>query len=241
MIDLKQTIIRSERRMGKRYIRNMKTLSEEENKRLKEFRVFVAGCGGLGGFIIEELARLGIGYITAVDGDSFDETNLNRQLLATMDTLGRSKAETASRRIEEVNPEIVVRPINSMIDEENCAEMIRGHHLVFDALDNAGTRRIIEKNCEKENIPMIHGAIGGWYGQVASIFPGDKILERLYPHDIEKGIEEVLGNPAFTPAVVASIQVAEGLKVLLNRGKILRRKLLCIDLLMHEYECMDLG
>jgi molybdopterin/thiamine biosynthesis adenylyltransferase len=226
--------------MSKRYERNMMTLSPEENAKLATFKVFVAGCGGLGGFIIEELGRLGIGRITAVDGDVFEETNLNRQLLSTVELLGASKAETAKQRMLEVNPDVEVTAIHTMIDENNCPELIRGHDLVMDALDNMGTRKIIEKACEKEGIPMVHGAIAGWYGQVSAVFPGDKTIEKLYPSDAEKGIETHLGNPSFTPAAIASIQVAEGLKILLGRGNILRNKLLSINLLDHEYEIFSL-
>jgi molybdopterin/thiamine biosynthesis adenylyltransferase len=226
--------------MSKRYERNMMTLSPEENAKLATFKVFVAGCGGLGGYVIEELGRLGIGHITAVDGDVFEESNLNRQLLSTVALLGKSKAETAKQRMLEVNPDVEVTPIHIMIDDDNCPELIRGHDLVIDALDNMGTRKVLERACEKEGIPMVHGAIAGWYGQVSAIFPGDRVMEKLYPTDAQKGIEAQLGNPAFTPAAIASVEVAEGLKILLGRGNILRNKLLSLNLLDHEYEIFEL-
>lgn len=226
--------------MNKRYERNMMSLSPAENARLRNFKVFVAGCGGLGGFVVEELGRLGIGYITAVDGDNFDETNLNRQLLATMKSVGESKAKAAAERMAEVNPDVSVNGIHITMDEENCCRLIRGHHLVIDALDNISGRKILEKACEIEEIPMVHGAIAGWYGQVGAIYPGDKIMEKIYVTDDDKGIERELGNPAFTPAVIASIEVAEGLKILLGRGEILRNKLLCVNLLDHEYEIFSI-
>lgn len=226
--------------MSKRYERNMMTLPPEENAKLATFKVFVAGCGGLGGYVIEELGRLGIGHITAVDGDVFEESNLNRQLLSTVALLGKSKAETAKQRMLEVNPDVEVTPIHIMIDDDNCPELIRGHDLVIDALDNMGTRKVLERACEKEGIPMVHGAIAGWYGQVSAIFPGDRVMEKLYPTDAQKGIEAQLGNPAFTPAAIASVEVAEGLKILLGRGNILRNKLLSLNLLDHEYEIFEL-
>lgn len=226
--------------MNKRYARNMNTFSLEENVRLRGFKVIVAGCGGLGGFIIEELGRLGIGYITAVDGDVFDETNLNRQLLATMDQIGKSKAAAAAERMSDVNPDILVTPIHAMITEENCRELIRGHDLVMDALDNITSRFLLEECCEAEGIPMVHGAIAGWYGQVSYVFPGDKTLEKLYPSGSVKGAEAELGNPSFTPAVIASIEVAEAVKVLLGRGTLLQNKVLTINLLDHDYEIFDL-
>lgn len=77
--------------MENRYIRNLTTISEDDMKILKKSKVLVVGCGGLGGYIIEMLSRVGIGNITAMDGDVFDETNLNRQLFSSMSTLGRKK------------------------------------------------------------------------------------------------------------------------------------------------------
>lgn len=226
--------------MSRRYDRNMKTISLEENQKLREFRVLVAGCGGLGGYIIEELGRLGIGHITAVDGDVFEESNLNRQLLSTVSLIGTEKAEAAWARMRDVNPEIRVKPVCAMITQENAKELLGGHDLVIDALDNIKSRKVLEAACEALEIPMVHGAIAGWYGQVAVIFPGDRVMETLYAGEDNKGIETDLGNPAFTPAVVASIQVAEAVKVLLGRPGILRGKLLTIDLLSHEYEVFSL-
>jgi molybdopterin/thiamine biosynthesis adenylyltransferase len=211
-----------------------------ENERLKNFKVCVLGCGGLGGYLIEMLGRLGIGSITAVDGDHFDETNLNRQLLSDVASLGIPKALKAQERMGHVNPSIKVHPIVQRLTFENAVEILQGHHLVMDALDNIPSRMIVQDISENLNIPMIHGAIGGWYGQVTTILPGDRTLNQIYPVESIKGIEQTLGNPSFTPALVASIQVSEALKVLIGRGELLRKKILYINLLDNEFETIDL-
>lgn len=226
--------------LKERYNRNMNTLSQEENDKLKEFKVCVVGCGGLGGYVIEQLGRLGIGEITAVDGDVFDATNLNRQLLSTETDIGQSKALTACKRMAKVNSEIKVTPVYGFLTEDNCEEIIKEHDIVVDALDNMTARRLLEKTCEKLNLPMVHGAIAGWYGQVSTILPGDRTLEKIYPSDSNKGAEVQLGNPSFTPGLVASIEVSEVIKVLLCKGNILSKKLLTIDLLMHEYDLFNI-
>ena len=223
-----------------RYQRNMNTLSPEENRRLAEFRVCVVGCGGLGGYIIEMLGRIGIGAIVAVDGDVFEPTNLNRQLLSEEGNLGRPKALAARDRMAAVNSSVEVRPVTERFTAENGQELLAGCHLAFDALDNAASRRVLEDACETAGIPLVHGAIGGWYGQVCVVYPGDRTLSELFPEGTEKGIEAELGNPAFTPALVAALEVAEGIKVLLDRPGVLRKRLLAIDLLNHEYELLDL-
>ena len=220
-----------------RYIRNISTLSMEENEKLKDFKVCVIGCGGLGGYIIEMLGRIGIGYITAVDGDVFDESNLNRQILSDEDSLGMGKAKKAKIRMKKINSSIYVNSVEDLIDKTNCEKIIKEHHLIIDALDNIKTRFILQEECKKLNIPLIHGAIGGWYGQVSTIFPGDDTLDIIYKNKEE--LENKLGNPSFTPANIASIQVSEAIKVLLGKGETLSKKLLLIDLLYNEHNLIE--
>lgn len=110
--------------MYQRYSRNLPALSRQEQELLHKKRVLVAGCGGLGGYITENLLRLGIGHITAVDGDSFDVSNLNRQLLATEATIGKSKAEAAKERAALVNPSVEFMAIGKYITPRKR----RGYH-----------------------------------------------------------------------------------------------------------------
>lgn len=222
-----------------RYSRNMNMLSLEENESLKNFKVCVIGCGGLGGYIIEMLGRLGIGYITAVDGDAFEESNLNRQLLSDSSSLGKSKAYQAQARMSLVNPNITMNPIAKKIDKINAEEIIYNHDIVIDAVDNIETRFLIQEVAASIGIPMIYGAIAGWYGQVCTIFPGDNTLDKIYPDKNIKGLEEYMGNPSFTPAMIASIQVSEALKVLLKKGNLIRNKLMYIDLLEGDCTIID--
>lgn len=222
-----------------RYIKNMNMLSKEENKNLKDTKVCVIGCGGLGGYVIEMLGRLGIGYITIVDGDIFDVTNLNRQIFSNIENLGEKKVKAAQQRMERVNPSITINSIHTKLNLQNGDSIIEGHDVIVDAVDNLESRFIIKEIAERFKIPLVHGAIGGWYGQVTTIFPGDSILDRLYPNRKVKGIEKDLGNPSFTPSLVASIQVSEVLKILLERGELLRNKVLYLDLLEHDYTIIN--
>ncbi|MFZ5974161.1 MAG: HesA/MoeB/ThiF family protein [Bacillota bacterium] len=224
----------------KRYARNKTTLSEEENRILLDSRVCVVGCGGLGGYVIEMLGRLGVGSITAIDGDVFDETNLNRQILSNMETLGQSKAFTAQKRMALVNPDVTVNPVQAFIDGENAARLLNGHDVIVDALDRIGTRFIIQETAEELGVPFVHGAIAGWYGQVATVFPGERTLDKIYKDRTAGGKEKLLGNPAFTPALVSAIEVGEVVKVLIGRGDLLRNKVLFINLLDQEYDVVEL-
>lgn len=224
-----------------RYQRNLGTMTPEENRKLKDFRVCVIGCGGLGGYIIEELARVGIGHIIAVDGDVFQPSNLNRQLFSTETLIGKSKALAAQERVRSINSEVDLQAVDSFLTKENVESIITEDcHAVIDALDNISSRRLLEAHCHSKRLPLVHGAIAGWHGQVGVVMPGDKLFDQLYPEGMEKGAEQETGNPSFTPAVIASIEVAETLKLLLGKPGILQNKLLTIDLLEQEYEIIEL-
>ena len=219
-----------------RYERNFPAITEAEQEKLKNSRVFVAGCGGLGGYIIEFLIRIGIGHITACDGDVFAPSNLNRQLLSTVPLLGVSKAKAAKMRAEEINPEVAVSPKECFITEENVSELISEHDLVIDALDNGNARHILAIEAKKQGIPMVSGAISGWFGRVFVLMPEDEIPDYLW-----LGAEGAMrGNLGFTAAIIASVQAAEAVKLLINRGENLHGRMLEIDLKTAEFEDIPL-
>jgi molybdopterin/thiamine biosynthesis adenylyltransferase len=222
-----------------RYSRNMLALSKDENESLREKRVCVIGCGGLGGYIIEMLGRLGVGTIVAVDGDVFEESNLNRQLLSDMTNLGKSKAFEAQNRMKKINPDIKIIPISENFTEDNYKSILSGCHVAIDALDNIKSRLLLQECCEKLSIPLVHGAIGGWYGQITTILPGDGTLDIIYKGFKDEEIKKTMGNPPFIPALAASLEVSEVVKILINRGTLLRKKMLFINLLDNSFDLIE--
>ena len=220
-----------------RYQRNRQAIAVRQQLTLFRSCVAVIGCGGLGGYVIEELARLGVGTILAIDPDIFEEHNLNRQLLSSPATLGRPKVAAAAARVAEINPAVTLEPFRVAYAPENGPELLHNADVVVDALDSISTRLALAATCTELGVPLVHGAIGGWYGQVATQFPGDDTIQRLYGRWTEgKGVEQQLGNPSFTPALVASIEVAEVCKVLLGEGEPLRHRKLVVNLLDMEFE-----
>jgi molybdopterin/thiamine biosynthesis adenylyltransferase len=217
--------------MPSRYQRNLQTITVQNQLKLFRSRVAVIGCGGLGGYVIEELARLGVGTLVAIDPDVFEEHNLNRQLLSTTSALGRAKVEMAAERVAEINPATTLLPVQTPYAPERAAELLGGAQVVVDALDSIPTRLALAKSCAEMQIPLVHGAIAGWYGNVCTQLPGDRSIESLYGHSPQqRGVEQQLGNPSFTPAVVASLESAEVCKLLLGLGKVLRSRCLVINL-----------
>lgn len=221
----------------RRYERN-RIFSPAEQELLAEKKVAVIGCGGLGGYLIEMLGRLGVGYIVAIDGDGFDETNLNRQLFCNENSIGSSKAIAAGLHMAVVNSEVDVISVCENLTEENAARHLAGCDLVLDGLDSVGSKLMLQRICRKLDLPMVHGAVGGWFGQVTTIFPGNDTLSMIYEDGCEVSQEE--GNVSFTPAVVAGIQAAEAAKVLLGYEDVLQRKMLFIDLYTGEVQRVEL-
>ena len=197
--------------MEERYSRNIPAVSEEDMKKLRASRVLVAGCGGLGGFIIEYLARMGVGAITAADGDVFCESNLNRQILSTVNNMGMNKAQSAAERIRNINPDVRIRAVPEFLTGENAADLLADADIVMDALDNVASRHLLEDAAEKAGLAIVHGAICGWDLQVMLVPPGSGLLHRLYPEGSSPAAKTSL---PFTPAACAALQAAVAVRSL---------------------------
>ena len=218
-----------------RYLRNQEIISAEEQLKLAKSRVAVVGAGGLGGQVILLLARLGIGHLVVVDHDVFDETNLNRQALCSKSALGRSKSEEAVNVLGSINPGVEVTSYQARVDSSNILEILAGSNVVVDALDNVPDRFVLEKAAKGLGIPLVHGALAGFEGQVMTIFPDDLGLKHLYGSggvrdDEQKSPEAILGVPVLTPSIIATLQAMEVFKIILRRGKVFRNIMVHVDL-----------
>ena len=218
--------------MEDRYLRNIPALSEEECLQLRNKRVIVVGCGGLGGNLISILLRIGVGNLRIVDGDVFEATNLNRQLFSSIPNLGRNKARSAAQIAGSINPDVNVDVIDEFFTEENADALLRDCDIALDALDNIPGRRLLAAACERAGIPLVYGAISGWVAQAALSMPGDKLIETLYPADVVVRDKSVL---SFTPALCASMQASLCVKYLTGRP-VTSGTIYYFDLLNMEFE-----
>ena len=229
--------------LKQRYLKNHNVLTIEDQKRLSDSRVCVVGLGGLGGGVMEMLARLGTGKLVGVDGDRFEASNLNRQVLCTEELVGTSKAKAAQERIHRVNSQIDVECVNAFLDEKNADELIRNADVVVDCLDTINSRFVLQDAANKESVPVVSGAIAGTVAQVTVIYPGDRGYDLIYGRkgrDGDRGVEQSLGNLSFCAMFAASVQVSQVLKVILERGGILRNKLFVSDLMNNSFDVLDL-
>src|SRR4030065_1371109 len=130
-----------------RYIRNIGTVGIEGQLKLLRSTVAVCGVGGLGGTIIELLARQGIGHLVIIDNDKFAENNLNRQIIATESDLRKSKVKVGAARVKKINSAVVVSAFNKTINSRNVKKLIIDASVVLDGLDNLKTRRVVAHAC----------------------------------------------------------------------------------------------
>jgi molybdopterin/thiamine biosynthesis adenylyltransferase len=223
-----------------RYTRNMRTLSALDQIKLLQSQVGIVGLGGLGGTVAETLARIGIGAITLIDGDVFEESNLNRQVACSEKNISQAKVEAAARRIADVNSSITVTAHPRNLVPKNAPELLAGVNVAVDCLDNIATRFDLEAASKALGIPLVSAAVGGYAGQLTTIFPEDKGLKLIYG-PVEsisqtRGAEISLGNLSFTVSTVASLESAEVVTLLLNKPSRLRNRLLIVDLEDYTFE-----
>jgi molybdopterin/thiamine biosynthesis adenylyltransferase len=219
--------------LPERYARNMKAFSPRDQVALLKARISVVGLGGLGGAVVEILARIGIGKLNVIDGDSFEESNLNRQFLSTPDRMSKSKAEAAAQRIKAINSALEVSMHTRFLDADNSARLLRHSDVCVDCLDNLKTRFVLQRQCQQMGAPLVSAAVAGATGQVTTVFPDDQGLSLIYGEEKNappKGAEMELGTLPYAVTFLAALQCAEVVKIIQNKPGLLRNKLLVADL-----------
>lgn len=138
------------------YERTERLIGEEALDKLKKSKVIVFGVGGVGSFVVEALARAGIGEITVVDKDVVDESNINRQLVALQSTVGKSKVEVAADRIKDINPDIIVTPIQECYTQENADDFdFSEYDFIVDAIDMVPSKLTLIEKAKESGTPII--------------------------------------------------------------------------------------
>lgn len=212
-------------------------LTKKQHSILKKKTITIVGVGGLGGYVCEYLARIGVGTIKLIDYDTFDSTNLNRQIVSNRNNIGQLKVFETEKRIKEINPKQKVIAINSKITNRNVFELLQDSDIVIDGLDNIKTRKFVQKACDVLNIYFIHGAINDWQIQISTIRPGSNTLNKIYRNT--STIESK--TLSFIPPLAASLEASEAIKVLLNSEDTLENKLLIMDLKTNDINIIEVN
>ncbi len=217
--------------------KNEGTLGKAGVKRLADSCAFLVGLGGLGGFVANGLVRLGVKKIHLVDCDVYEESNLNRQLFSSQMSLGKKKTDQVKKELSLVNPHAEIITHDMRIEEMAAEDFPKEADIIIDALDDITTKIHLEAFAGKVGKPLLHGAIGGWYGQVGIISPGKGLLRELYGEK-KAGVEKEMENPTFTPAVIANLMVTEYAKYITKNDHVLMDRILYVDLEEQSYHIL---
>lgn len=228
--------------------RQMGVVSKLEQERLKDANITVIGCGGIGGAACEMIVRMGICNIKIIDKDSFDVSNINRQLMSSFYTVGKSKVEVTYDTLKSINPFTNITAVDEEVNGDNVEEIIEGSDIIIDALDNLVTRIIVSRKANELDIPFIHGAIHGTMGQISTFTNKTPAYEELFklpsfdkeltPNILNKVKEMGAAIPpviAPVPNIVGCLQAFEAFKLITIQGEpIMAPNVLMFDLLNKE-------
>jgi molybdopterin-synthase adenylyltransferase len=214
--------------------RQKEILNKKEQLKLKNSKITVIGCGGIGGSVIEMLTRMGVNHLKIVDKDKFDVSNINRQLMSSMDRVGQYKTEVTKEIISSINPFMEVEAFNTELNETNVDGIIENCSVVVDALDNLKARIITSRSALKQKIPFVHGAIHGTMGQITTFTSETPTYEEIFKLSsldqelTEKVLQDVnkltkAAPPVISPIpnIVGCLQAFEVVKILTGRRNII--------------------
>jgi molybdopterin/thiamine biosynthesis adenylyltransferase len=223
-------------------------LNKKEQLKLKNSKITVIGCGGIGGSVIEMLARMGVGNLQIIDKDVFDLSNINRQLMSSMDSIGKAKVEVTKETVNSINPFVKVEAFNQELNEKNVQKIVENSDVVVDALDNLIARILTSRKAAELGIPFVHGAIHGTMGQLTTFTPqgpsyedtfklpsaGKELTEDVVSsiQRINKDVPPVIGP---VPNIVGCLQAFEAVKNITNNNNIITApNVLIFDLMKKE-------
>jgi len=212
--------------------------------KLKNSKACVLGVGGLGSVASMQLAAMGVGYLRIVDRDVVELTNLHRQHLYGIDSVGYPKVEAAAKRLQTLNPYITVEPLPLSINEANAADIVEGMDVVVDGLDSMAARYAINRACVKLGVPYVFGAAITATGNLSTIVPGETAcLECFYGSLDDRKLPKcgVVGVHPSLVNVIASLEVSEAVRILAGKQPLLVNKLLYFDLNEMEFSKISLS
>ena len=216
-------------------------------QKLKEARVVMIGAGGLGSPVLQYLAAAGIGIIRVVDHDMVSLSNLQRQVIHSMQNVGRSKVNSAKAALRELNPYVKVETVPSRLTSDNARETVGDATVVIDGCDNFETRYVVAEACEKLHVPLVTGAVNRFDGSLTVLMPWLKNADGdfnpryhdLFPNKPDDGTLPACSEAGVmgpTTGIIGTMQAAEAIKVITGAGQPLVGRLLMVDTLNMEFK-----
>lgn len=216
----------------------------EGQLKLKNAQVCVVGLGGLGSVIATQLTAMGVGHLRLVDRDVVEDSNLQRQHLYSFDVIGFPKVEAAVDRLKRLNPYVQLEPLARSLSEHNAAELLAGADVVVDGLDNMHTRYAVNRACVKRGIPYVFGSAISTFGNASTIIPQDTPCLECFYGKLDDSVLPTCGTIGVHPSViniVASVEAAETVRLLLEQPPSLTNKLFYGDVSTMRFEAIDVA
>jgi molybdopterin/thiamine biosynthesis adenylyltransferase/rhodanese-related sulfurtransferase len=218
-------------------------VGEAGQLRLKKARVAVVGAGGLGSPAAFYLAAAGVGTLTLIDSDWVERSNLQRQILHRDADVGRLKVQSARDTLSSLNPTVTVDCHSKRLTAANAHQLLSGHDVVVDASDNYATRYVLNDVCAELGVPLVHGSVFRFEGQITVFWPGgpsgkSPCYRCLFPRPVPEGLVPACsqaGVLGVLPGIVGSAQALETLKILLSMGDLLVGRVLVFDALSTSF------
>ncbi len=223
-----------------RYLRNYSSMTLKMQLALACSRILIVGAGGLGGYVLELLVRTGVGTCLVADGDVFEESNLNRQILGSMDHLGTSKQKAALERVRRINPFTRLELCSGFLESSDLPDTLMRVDLVLDCLGGTDFRKNLLLAAQKHGRALITGFVAGKTGLACTVYPGDKDPAAFWPDGREQSAEDLLGNLATIVCMIAAIQAQEAINVLSGQKPQLRNKVFLADLDTFAFQMLKL-
>ncbi len=223
-----------------RYSRQIPLIGRDGQEKLASSSVAVIGVGGLGSAASIYLVAAGIGRLFIIDDGLVELSNLQRQILYTVDDIGKPKVFAARERLEKINPNTEIIPVKGKFTIEKADEILPQVDLAIDALDNWETRIILDKAAWRHGKPYIHAGVHGFYGQLTVLVPGKTpCLRCIFPSKTR--MEQPIPVFPTTPGVLGVLEANEALKLLLGKGEPLMNKILIYDGLIGLFEIVEVN
>ena len=230
------------REQRQRYSRHLliPEVGEEGQRKLLDARVLMMGVGGLGSPAAFYLAAAGVGRLGVIDSDIVDRSNLQRQILHTEDRIGQPKVESAREALTALNPDVDVVAYNTRLTSQNVDEIFSQYDLVVDGGDNFPTRYLVNDAAIKHNIPVVHGSVYRFDGQVTTFIPRIGPCYRCLfpsppPPELAPSCQEA-GVLGVLPGVIGLLQAVEAIKLIIGAGQSLSGRLLCYSALETRFQ-----
>lgn len=226
-----------------RYLHHLilKDIGGDGQQRLLASKVLIVGAGGLGSPAALYLAAAGVGRIGICDGDSVELSNLQRQILHSSGDVGRMKAESAAERMRAINPDVGIAVHAERLEPANARALIGGYDFIVDCTDNFDAKFLINDTCVELKKPCSHAGVVGFKGQAFTYEPGVACLSCIFPEPPPAGCVQDCRGQGIVGAVagvVGSLQAAEAIKWILQKGERLSNRLFTIDALTMEMKVM---